>query len=107
MMTRGALSAVWSNLRKETQSCPTVPARLHQDIDDRSVLVYGPPQVMLDSIHLDEDFVQVPLRSEPSSLLFQPGSVGGAELLVAPFADCFIRHQDTSLRHHLFDVPIA
>jgi len=93
-------------LAKETQSCPTVPARLYQNIDDRSVLVHGPPQVMLDSIHLEEDFVQVPLPSEPSSLLSQPGSVAGAEL-AAPFPDCFIRHRDASLRHHLLDVPIA
>jgi hypothetical protein len=69
-------------------------------------LVHVPPQVMLNPIHRDEDFVQVPLRSEPSSHLFQPGSVGGAEL-VAPFPDCFIRHRDTSLRHHLLDVPVA
>jgi len=45
---------------EETQSCPAVPSWLHQDIDDRSVLVYGSPQIVLDSIHLDEDFVQVP-----------------------------------------------
>jgi hypothetical protein len=38
-----------------------VPARLHQDIDDRSVLVHGSPQVVLDAIHLNKDFVQVSL----------------------------------------------
>jgi hypothetical protein len=38
------------------------------------------------------DFVQAPLRSEPSSLPFQPASAGGPEL-VAPFPDCFIRHR--------------
>jgi hypothetical protein len=61
---------------------------------------------VLDSIHLDEHFVKVPFRSEPNSLLPQPGSVNGAELL-APFLNRFIRHWDAPLRHHLLDIPIA
>ena len=38
---------------------------LNQNIDDGSVLVHGPPQVVLDTIHLNERFVQMPLRSKP------------------------------------------
>ena len=103
--TRPSLCRV-EQLAKETQGCPTIAARLHQNIDDRSVLVHGSPQIVLDSIHLDEHFVKVPFCSEPNSLLPQLGGVNGAELL-APFSDRFIRHWDASLRHHLFDIPIA
>jgi len=46
-------------LADEMQSCPEVASRLHQNIDDRSVLVHSPPQVVLDSITIDEHFVQM------------------------------------------------
>jgi hypothetical protein len=45
---------------KEAQSSPTVTLRLNQNVDDHSIFIYGSPQIMLDAIHLDEDFVQVP-----------------------------------------------
>jgi hypothetical protein len=31
---------------------------LNQNIDDGSILVHGPPQVVVDTIHLNEHFVQ-------------------------------------------------
>ena len=55
-------------LAKEAQSSPTVTLRLNQNVDDYSVFIYGSPQLPLDAIHLDEDFVQVPLRSDVPSL---------------------------------------
>jgi len=53
-------------LSKEAQSCPTVSSWLNQNIDDCSALIYGAPQIVLDSIHLDEYLIQVPPRSDPS-----------------------------------------
>jgi hypothetical protein len=85
---------------------PSGPVSVAPNIDDRSVLVHGSPQVMLDSIHLEEHFIHVPFHSDPSSFGSQLGGVEGAEF-VAPFTDCFIGHLDASFRHHLLNVAIA
>jgi hypothetical protein len=46
---------------------------------------------MLDAIHLDEDFVQLPLRSDARSLPSPQRRIKRAELLT-PFSNRFIRH---------------
>jgi hypothetical protein len=61
---------------------------------------------MLDTIHLNEHLIQVPLRADACSLLSQPGSVERAKR-VAPLSNRFIRDLNTSLRQHLLDVPVA
>jgi hypothetical protein len=53
---------------------------------------------MLDAIHLDKDFVQVPFRSDRRSLPSQQQCIKRAELL---------RRRHASPGHHLFDVAIA
>jgi len=93
-------------LVKETQGGPTIPSGLNQNIDHYSVLIHSSPQIVLHPVHLQEHFIQVPLGSDPSSVLPKPGRVKAAEL-VAPVPDRFIGDLDTSLRHHLLDIPVA
>ena len=91
---------------KEAQCSPAVPLRLDQNVDGDAVLVHTPPQVVLDAIDLEEDFVQMPFRADLSSFLSQLGGVEATELLT-PFPDGLIRQRHTASSHHLFDIAIA
>src|SRR4051794_29405998 len=56
-------------LPEEQDRGPSIPFRLNQDVDDGAVLVDRSPQVMLHSVHLQKDFIQMPFIAQlrPSS----------------------------------------
>jgi len=91
---------------KEAQRRPAVPLRLDQNIDCDAVLVHGPPEVVLNTVHFKEDLIQMPFRAYAGSILSKPRSIKSAELLT-PFPDCLIGHPHTANSHHLLDVAIA
>ena len=68
---------------EEPLGCCTVTSHLQKHIDHLSVLIHGPPQVLLPTLDLHEHFVDVECIAEPLMPTFQPFGIFGAEL-VAP-----------------------
>jgi hypothetical protein len=80
---------------------------LHEDVDHHPVLIYRTPELMLYSADLDEDFVQMPFRTDLLAIpSFQLVGEVGTEL-EAPIADRFIGEHNATLGHHQLDVSIA
>ena len=77
-------------LAKEQDRGPSVPFRLHQNINDGAVLVDRSPQRMLHSVALPKDFVEMPFVTELRSPSFQLGGVRRTEF-IAPVPDRFVR----------------
>jgi hypothetical protein len=93
-------------LAKEAQCRPAVALRLDQNVDGDAVLVYSPPEVVLNAVHLEKDLIQMPFRTDARPTLSKLRSIEGAELLT-PFPNALIRHANTASSHHLFDIAIA
>ncbi len=81
---------------KEPQGCPAIPPLLYQDIVGGPMLVDSSPQVVLHAIHLDEDFVEVPLRTDLGPLLSQPRCVESPEVST-PLPNSLVREPDSPL----------
>ena len=62
MIRNGSLTAHESS--KESFRSALVTTRLNQDVDHVTVLIHGPPEVLLLAVDSDEDFIQVPDISE-------------------------------------------
>ena len=73
----------------------TIPFCLQEYINNFPVLVDGPPQVMLLSIDLYEDFIDVKSIAISSVLSLQAAGINGAEF-DAPEADRFAADDDSS-----------
>ena len=71
----GALAAQQS--AKESLCGTLVTMRLYQDVDHVSILIHGPPQILLLAVESDEDLIQVPLVTEPSLSSLQFPSIAG------------------------------
>ena len=57
-------------LAKEPDRGKAIPLRLHEDVEDNTVLIDGSPEIVSDAVDLEEDFVQMPFvagSSAPSS----------------------------------------
>jgi hypothetical protein len=91
---------------EEAQRRPAVPLRLDQNVDVDAFLVHTPTEVVLNAVHLEEDFIQTPFRTDARPTLSKLRSLKGAELLT-PLPDGLIRHAHTASSHHLFDIAIA
>ena len=50
---------------EETLCCFGIPPWLNEDVEHNAVLIHGAPQIVLHSLDLDEDFVEVPFVSRP------------------------------------------
>ncbi len=72
-----------------------VPAGLHEDIDQVTILIHRAPKILALTMDPHEDFVQEPRISESTLTSLQPPSVVGAELS-APLSNGFVRHDDAS-----------
>ena len=83
-----------------------ITARLDEDIDYITILVYRAPEVLAFTLYLYEDLVQVPCVTETTLPTLQSPSVFRPELN-APRSDRFVRNRDASLSEQLFDVSKA
>ena len=83
-----------------------ITARLDEDIDYITILVYRAPEVLAFTLYLYEDLVQVPCVTETTLPTLQSPSVFRPELN-APQSDRFVRNRDASLSEQLFDVSKA
>ena len=66
MITRG-LAGVSQKLAKEPDSRKSIPFRLHQDIEHNAVLIDRSPEIVSDSVDLEEDLVQMPFITSSSA----------------------------------------
>jgi len=66
-----------------------VPPFLNENIEFVTILIDSSPQVMLDTIDLDEDFIQIPGVAQRSPALFDSIGVFLTKLL-APLAYGFV-----------------
>src|ERR1044072_1716295 len=90
-------------LAKEPHRRQTVALGLHQNINDHTVLIDGPPEIMPDAIDVEEHLVQMPLISSPRPSFPQPGSELVSELFT-PSTDRVGANHYAAGRHGFFDV---
>jgi hypothetical protein len=56
---------------KKPLGCTLIAARLQQNIDDITILIHGPPKILLLAVDSDEEFVQIPGVTEASLFLLR------------------------------------
>ncbi len=102
----GNILAALEQLSEELPCSVLVPPTLDQDIQNMTVLIRRPPQIVACATDREEFLIQVPrtprLWPSVSKLLGN-----GWAKLPAPLADRFIRHDDATGEEELFDVAVA
>ena len=91
---------------QESLRCTLVASRLQQNVDDITVLIHGTPQILLLTVHSDEEFIQIPAIAEASLSPFQFPNVIWSELLT-PASNRFIRDSDASFSQQIFHITEA
>ena len=108
---------VSNNDSRFTPGCPQQPAEeanggkpippgLDQNIEHNTVLIDSSPQIMRDTIDLEEDFIQMPFIAGPGT----PSPQAFRELaakFVAPAPDGFAAHYYATGSHHFLHVTEA
>src|SRR3954453_11128196 len=93
-------------LAKKPHRGKPVPLRLHKDIQDDTILIDRSPQVMSDTVDLQEDLVQMPFITGPGTPSSKAIDILLAEL-VAPAPDRLVAEHHSTSRHHLFNIAKA
>src|SRR3954447_20555593 len=99
-------SVLAKQLAHQPHSCPLVPARLDQDVENLAPLVDGAPQVHAYSCNAHRHFIEMP--SIPWSRLALPQSAGEKRTeLQHPAPDRFIGQVEPTFGKKLLDVAVA
>ena len=72
-----------------------IPSRLHEDVQDVTVLIHGAPHVLLATLDRDEHLVEMPGVSHPTASAPQPPRVDRTEPL-APLPNRLVGDSMTS-----------
>jgi hypothetical protein len=96
-------TGVFQQAAEESAGRGGVAPVLYEDVEHRPVLVDSAPQVLLLTVDLDEDLVQMPLAPGPGPAAPHLAGVGRAELHT-PAADRLVGDDDTALEHELLDL---
>ena len=91
---------------KESDGCSPIPVRLHEDVQDVTVLVYRAPQILLATLDRDEHLVEMPCVSHPTASAPQPPRVDRTEPL-APLPNRLVGDRHASLREEIFSIAEA
>ena len=91
---------------KESARRTRVPAGLHEDIGEVTILIHRAPQILALAMDPHEHFVQEPGIAESTLTSLQPPSVAWAELS-APLPNGFVRHDDASFGQEVLDISDA
>jgi hypothetical protein len=83
-----------------------ISSGLQENIHHFSVLINGPPKILLLAVDLHEDFVDVERVTESPVSLCQSTCVLGSEP-DAPEADRFPSDYDPAFSQKIFDIPVA
>ena len=94
----------FQQLAEEPFGRTLIAPRLHEDVKDIAVLVYGTPQILLPPPDLDEQFVQLPSVALAAPAVPQPPRIGGPKP-PTPLPNRLIRHGDTPFGEEVLDVP--
>ena len=100
------LSLTLEESPKESARRTPIPAGLHEDLDQVTILIHRAPKILALTIDRHEDFVQEPRISESTLASLQLPSVVGAEL-PAPLANGFVGHDDSSFGQQILNIPEA
>ena len=91
---------------KEADGCSPIPMRLHEDVQDVTVLVYCAPQILLATLDRDEHLVEMPSVSHPTAPAPQLPGVDRTEPL-APLPNRLVGDRYASLREEIFSIAEA
>ena len=93
---------------KESDGCSPIPVRLHEDVQDVTVLLgaYCAPQILLATLDLDEHLVEMPSVSHPTAPAPQLPCVDRTEPL-APLPNRLVGDRHASLREEIFSIAEA
>ena len=95
----------FQQLPEEPYRGATIPARLHQDVEHVSVLVPGPPQLLLAGVECDGEFVEMPRVALLTAPAPERLSVARTERR-APLANRIVGNGNARLGQ-VFDIPEA
>ena len=91
---------------KEAHRGVQIPSRLHEDVEDVTVLIHGAPQVLLATLDRDEHLVEMPGVSEPATSAPQSARIFRTEPST-PLPDGLIGDFGTSAGQHVLHVSEA
>ena len=91
---------------EEPLGCTLIAARLQQNIDDITILIHGPPKILLLAVDSDEEFVQIPGITEASLFLLETSGIVGSEFQ-APLPDGFVRNSYSAFGQKIFNITEA
>jgi len=83
-----------------------VPSALHQDIQDISVLIYRPPEIMPLAFDRQKHLIHMPLVTGPRTAATELIRIRLAKF-ATPFANGLIGHDDSAFKQDLFDITEA
>ena len=109
LMTSLSLLSDTSGLQqfaKELVCRSLVAMTLHQNIEDLTVGIDGPPEVILLAFDREHDLIEMPLISRLGATAANLIGICLSKLF-APLADGFIRYLDTPIEHHFLDISVA
>jgi hypothetical protein len=101
-----SLPLMFQCLTKEALGGSTVSVLSDQNIDDISILIYCPPQVVAYSLNRNEHFIDTPDVPKPTLFPAQRSSIDRSKL-DAPGSDRLVRDGDSSLREQVLDIAKA
>ena len=91
----------FQQLAEEALGRRLIAPRLHEDVEDLSVLVHGPPEILLPSLDLHEELVQVPGVALAAPAVSQPPRVVEPEP-PTPLPNGLVRHGNTAFGEKIF-----
>jgi hypothetical protein len=95
----------FNSLRKKRLAARITPG-LDEDVDHITVLVDGPPEILLPTLDVHEQFVQVPGVAQPSTPASKHPGVLGTEGLT-PLPNGLVGHGDTPLGQEILGISEA
>ena len=96
----------FQQISKESDGCSPIPVRLHEDVQDVTVLVYCAPQILLATLDRDEHLLEMPSVSHPTAPAPQLPGVDRTEPL-APLPNRLVGDRHASLREEIFSIAEA
>ncbi len=93
-------------LAEQPHSCPLVPARLDQDVEDFAFEIDSTPQIHTPAGDPHDHFIQVPLVTRSRSPLSQSSREERTEFQ-HPAPDRFVGQVEAAFGKELFDILIA
>ena len=91
---------------EESLCCSAISTGLYIDIDHFSILIHRTPQILLLTIDLHEDLIDVKRIAVTTVSLFESTSVSSAKL-DTPESDGFVADTNAPFGKQVFDITIA